>query len=80
MGDIQNNSWFDPRGSIEGESMYFQRWGWLVAQIYFRTNESRLDNDDQKVLDMLFKAYGQSPEMLDSKIKTFWFIGCHRRS
>lgn len=72
MSDHQHRSWFDPRGYHAGKPLKYPS-GWLVAQIYFPTNVSLLDDQDKKTLDALFSAY--SIGLLASRPVVFRYFG-----
>jgi len=72
MSDFEHKSWFDPNGFYKGNPLHYPE-GWLVAQIFFATNISTLDDQDKKALDMLFSVYG--PGLLGGGQAIFRFIG-----
>jgi hypothetical protein len=74
MSEFQNPSWCDACGSVNGERLLYPQ-GWLVAQIYFATDEDRLDANDQQALNTLYSTYILAPEMIGAADKTFHLVG-----
>jgi hypothetical protein len=72
MSDYQNPSWFDASGFHKGERLLYPE-GWLVAQIYFRTNKYDLDANDKDVIDKIYAVY--SPGFLGATRQWFRFVG-----